>query len=732
MGLKKGEFDLMTKMYAPYPEEKELTLRGMIIGALITAVFTTSNIYLGLKVGLTFSTAIPAVIISMVILRMFPGSNILEYNMVQTQASAAGTLSSIIFVLPGLLMIGYWHSFHFWQTLLVCVSGGMLGVIFTIPLRHVMVVNSDLPYPEGVAAADILKANCPVSNANSEIRNSTVGYEHQNKKHQTKKTIKNVSNKQDKIAIQQQNQFKDILFGGILASLVSFASSGLKILVEGTGYWFTYGRSIFQLPLGFSLAMLSAGYIIGITSGIAIFIGVLITWGIIVPVLTAERIMSDGISIADFATTIWQNDVRFIGVGTLAISAVWALITLIKPIINGVKHSFNNMNKNSKYATKSLARTEQNLSPKVMLIICSITFIVLLGTFYSFIADTGLNHPLLWSLVFLAVIFSFVIGFMIAAVCGYMAGLVGSSTSPISGIGIVAIIAISTLLLFFGDANGINGSEESNKFIIALAIFITSTVLVIASISNDNLQDLKTGYIVHATPWRQQVALLIGCIVGAAIISPVLQLLYMAYGFTDALPREGMDEHLALMAPQAIIMTTISKGIFQHNLEWTMIIIGICIGIVVIAIDSILRNSGSKFHIPALAVGMGIYLSPMVTMPLIVGSMLSWIISRRAKQLAIRHVVDYKAYYKPIKHRGTLIASGFIVGESLAGIMMAIIIIISVNSGNSETPLAIDRWLMPIYGDSWQMIQTILSISIFILCCMVFYYRTLTTYKYEK
>lgn len=729
MGLKKGEFDLMTKMYAPYPEEKELTLRGMIIGALITAIFTTSNIYLGLKVGLTFSTAIPAVVISMVILRMFSGANILEYNMVQTQASAAGTLSSIIFVLPGLLMIGYWHSFHFWQTLLVCVSGGMLGVIFTIPLRHVMVVKSDLPYPEGVAAADILMANCPISNANSEIKNSTVDYEHQDKKHQTKKVIKNISNKQDKIAIQQQNQFNDILFGGVLASLVSFASSGLKLLVEGTGYWFTYGRSIFQLPLGFSLAMLSAGYIIGITSGIAILIGVLITWGIIVPVLTAERIMTDGISVADFATTIWQNDVRFIGVGTLAISAVWALITLIKPIIKGIKHSFNMMNNASKYTTKRVARTEQDLPPKVMLIICSTTFIILLGTFYSFITDTGLNHTLLWSLVFLAVIFSFVIGFMIAAVCGYMAGLVGSSTSPISGISIVAIIAISLLLLFFGDANGIDGSEESNKFSIALAIFTTSTVLVIASISNDNLQDLKTGYIIHATPWRQQIALLIGCIVGATVISPVLQLLYEAYGFTDALPRAGMDEHLALMAPQAIIMTTISKGIFQHNLEWTMIIIGICIGIVIIAIDSILRNSGSKFHIPALAVGMGIYLSPMVTMPLIVGSVLSWIISRRAKHLAIQHVVDYEAYYRPIKLRGTLIASGFIVGESLAGIMMAIIIIISVNSGNSETPLAIDHWLMPIYGDSWQLIQTILSISIFILCCMVFYYRTLTSYK---
>ncbi len=715
----------MAKRYVSRSEIKELTLRGIIVGALITIVFTAANLYLGLKVGLTFSTAIPATVIAMGILRIFSDATILEYNMVQTQASAAGTLSSIIFVLPGLLMIGYWHNFHFWQTLFVCASGGMLGVIFTIPLRHAMVVESDLPYPEGVAAAEILKASCPAAESGDETRQESDN----TKKSCLKYPTKHKDTKLNKHLPQQQSQFSDILFGGILASLVSFATSGLKVLTESYGYWFTYGRSIFQLPLGFSLAMLSAGYLIGTISGIAIFIGVLITWGIIVPLLTAERIMTDGISIADFATIIWKNDVRFIGAGTLAIAAVWTLFTLIKPIIDGIKRSFNMMSKTSKHRAKMVAHTEQDLPPSIILGISGITFILLLGTFYSFMADSGLPYNVIWPFVLLTVIFSFVIGFLVASVCGYMAGLVGSSTSPISGIGIIAIIIISLLLLFFGNVDGLLTTKSGHNVIIALAIFTTSAVIGIATISNDNLQDLKTGYLIRATPWRQQVALLIGCVVGASVISPVLQLLYMAYGFTDALPRADMDEHLALAAPQAIIMTTISKGIFQHNIEWTMIIIGICIGVVIIAIDSILKTSGSHFHIPALAVGMGIYLPPAVTIPLIIGSLLSWIIRRRVKRLAIQHVVDYQNYYKPIKHKGTLIASGFIVGESLIGVLMAVIIVISINSGKSATPLAIEHWLISIYGDSWPIIQSIISIGVFVGCCVIFYHRTLNIHK---
>lgn len=685
---------------------RELTLRGIIIGALITVIFTASNVYLGLKVGLTFSSAIPAAVISMAVLRFFSNSNILENNMVQTQASAAGTLSSVIFILPGLLMIGYWQSFPFWQTLLICSAGGMLGVVFSIPLRHAMVVKSRLPYPEGVAAAEILKAGCN-------------DYVDENDKLQ--------SNQIDSATGEAKDSgFRDILFGGFIAAAVSFATNGLRLLSDGASYWFTQGRAIFQLPIGFSLALLSAGYLIGIASGIAILIGTLIAWGVAIPVISSSLAVPEGVSIGSFAMKLWSSDVRFIGAGTLAIAAIWTLLTLIKPIIEGMKTSLRSLNSNN--AGDVIPRTELDLSPKIVLLISVVMFLVLIATFYSFVADSGLSQVTAWGLVIGSVIFAFVIGFLVAAACGYMAGLVGSSASPISGIGIIAITVISLLLLFMGGLNGMLDSEQGTNFATALAIFTTSAVLAIATISNDNLQDLKTGYLVRATPWRQQVALLIGCIVGAAVIAPVLDLLYEAYGFSGAIPRPDMDPNQVLAAPQATLMTTIAKGIFSHKLEWTMIIIGLVIGAVVIVIDLLLAKKGSNLRIPALAVGMGIYLPPAITAPLIIGSVLSWIISSQVKKKAQAENADFATMFKPVERKGALIASGLIVGESLVGVALAVVIVISITNGGSDAPLSITSWLTPIFGESG-LIQQLLGLLVFVVICALFIRRVLSAAK---
>lgn len=680
---------------------RELTFRGIIIGALITVVFTASNVYLGLKVGLTFSSAIPAAVISMAVLRFFSGATILENNMVQTQASAAGTLSSVIFILPGLLMIGYWQSFPFWQTLLICSAGGMLGVVFTIPLRHAMVVESNLPYPEGVAAAEILKAGS----------------------HELSDDIERADSK-DKAG---DSGFRDILFGGVVAAAVSFATNGLRILADGTSYWFTQGRSIFQLPMGFSLALLSAGYLIGITAGIAILIGLLIAWGIAVPVMTASAVIPDGVPISEFAMKLWSKDVRFIGAGTLAIAAIWTLLMLINPIIQGMRASFKSLGKGA--AGKDIPRTELDLSPKVILTISAVMFVILIATFHSFVADSGLSSGIAWTLVLCSVIFAFLMGFLVAAACGYMAGLVGSSASPISGIGIIAIVAISLLLLFIGGINGMLETPEGSNFATALAIFTTSVVLAIATISNDNLQDLKTGYLVGATPWRQQVALLVGCFVGSLVIAPVLDLLYQAYGFSGATPRPDMDPGQVLAAPQATLMTTITKGIFSHQLEWTMILIGIAVGATIIAIDLILNKSGSKFRIPALAVGMGIYLPPVASAPLFIGAVLSWIITSQVTRQAIANKVDFNQLNIPVERRGTLIASGLIVGESLVGVAMAAVIVISITSGGSDAPLAITPLLEPVFGDSLDLALQLSGLFMFVLICSVFVKRSLNANK---
>lgn len=669
---------------------RELTLRGMILGALITVIFTASNVYLGLKVGLTFSSAIPAAVISMAILRLFSGSTILENNMVQTQASAAGTLSSIIFVLPGLLMIGYWQSFPFWLTLMVCASGGMLGVLFSIPLRHVMVVKSSLPYPEGVAAAEILKAGCESTDKAESEANS--------------------------------EGLKDILFGGVIAACVSLFTNGFRLLSDGTAYWFTQGKSIFQIPIGFSLALLSAGYLVGIISGIAILVGNIIAWGFAIPILSSMTDYDPNAALSDIAMGLWASDVRFIGAGTLAIAAMWTLITLIKPVIEGLKISFGSLKSDNN--GNSVPRTEQDLSPKTIFLIMGAMLLILVVTFYVFVSDSGLSAGVAWSLVFCAVLFAFIMGFLVAAACGYMAGLVGSSASPISGIGIVAVTVISLLLLGIGEANGMLESIEGSKFATALALFTTSAVLAIATISNDNLQDLKTGYLVKATPWRQQVALLIGCVVGAIVIAPVLDILYNAYGFTGAMPRPDMDPNQVLAAPQATLMTTIAKGIFSDQMQWTMIIIGLALGAVIIVIDLILAKSKSTFRLPALAVGMGIYLPPIITTPILVGAVISWFIRRRVHRITNKN--DLTENYRRVDRKAALIASGLIVGESLVGVIMAVVIVISISNGGNDAPLSITSWLSAVFGNNIGPIQQLLGLIVFVTICIAFIYRALS------
>lgn len=665
----------------------ELTLRGMLLGAVITVIFTASNVYLGLKVGLTFSSAIPAAVISMAVLRMLGGTNILENNMVQTQASAAGTLSSIIFILPGLVMIGHWQGFPFWQTFGVCMAGGMLGVVFTIPLRHAMVVQSDLPYPEGVAAAEILRVGSGQSADGTNTANDANGE-----------------------TVPAATGMRDIATGGIVAAVVAFSTSGLRVLGEGASWWFAAGASVVRLPLGFSTALLGAGYLIGVVAGLAMLIGLVIAWGIAVPYLTSITPMPAGKALAAFGTDVWRTQVRFIGAGVIAVAAVWTLATLIGPVVHGVKRSFGSLRPKTDVAQ----RTEQDMAPRWILLVTLAMVVVLVITFAAFLAPTMLSAGSRWTLIACAVVFAVVFGFLVAAACGYMAGLIGSSSSPISGIGIIAITLVSLLLLAVGVDNGLTGSPEAAKLGIALAIFTTSAVVAVATISNDNLQDLKTGWLVGATPWRQQVALLIGCVAGAAVISPVLELLYNAYGFPGALPRVGMDPSQALSAPQATLMTAIATGIFTHKLEWSMVIAGIIVGTILIAIDWALKQRGGVARLPVLAVGIGIYLPPTVSAPLVIGAVLSWLIDKVLARRAQAAGVPFAKYAEVPNRHGVLLASGLIVGESLVGVLMAAVI----GATGKDAPLAL-------VGESFEGTAQWLGLIVFALVCWAFARRVL-------
>lgn len=654
---------------------KELTVRGIILGALITVIFTASNVYLGLKVGVTFASSIPAAVISMAVLKFFKDSSILENNMVQTQASSAGTLSSVIFVLPGLLMMGYWQDFPFWQTMLICAAGGTLGVLFTIPLRRAMVVNSNLPYPEGVAAAEILKAG-----------NHADG----------------------------DSGVKDIAYGGVLAGLVAFLTNGLRVMADGASAWIQTGKAAFQLPMGFSLALLGAGYLIGIVGGIAMLIGVILTWGVAVPYFTMSEDIAADASLIDSAMTVWKTKVRYIGVGTIGIAAIWTLLILMKPMIEGMVHSFR-MLKGGQEASEH--RIDIDLSPKTMIYILIATVALIVISLHHFIAAAPISPELSILLVVVCTFLAVFIGFFVAAASGYMAGLVGSSSSPISGIGIISVIVISLVLVSIGNASGLFETVDGQKFLTALILFTASIVITTACISNDNLQDLKTGLLVEATPWRQQVALIIGCFVGALVIAPVLEILYHAYGFSGALPRPDMDPSQALSAPQATLMTAISQGIFTNKLEWTYILTGVGLGAVLITIDAFLKKVSNKvFSLPVIAVGIGIYLPPSINTPVIVGAFLAWIMARHIAKLGNKEV-SAKA-----ERFGTLFSAGLIVGESLMGVILAFIIAASVTTGGSEAPLSLNL-------ENWDTIGEWFGLIVFIVGIVIFASRVLRAKK---
>lgn len=665
---------------------KELTIRGIILGALITLVFTASNVYLGLKVGMTFASSIPAAVISMAVLRAFRDSNILENNIVQTQASAAGTLSAIIFVLPALIMMGYWQGFPLIQTALICICGGVLGVVFTVPLRRALVVNSDLPYPEGVAAAEILSVghNTDLSAGDTDKKNAN-----------------------------KSSGFKEIMYGGVLAGAFSIATNGLRIASDSFSYWFSANKAIFQIPIGFSFALVGAGYLVGITGGIAMLFGVFLSWGVAVPWLSMLNPIPAETNIADFAISLWVSKVRLIGAGMIAVAAIWTLITLLKPMLEGMRISIQALRSGNVHHDGT--HKDMDLAPNTLLKITLVTLALLVLTFRSFVADSGMDAHIAWTIIIVGTLISFVIGFLIAAACGYMAGLVGSSASPISGIAVIAVLVTSLVFIGIGSLYNVIESAAQKQFFTAVAIFCSSVIVAIGAISNDNLQDLKTGWLVHATPWRQQVALIIGCIVGAIAIPPVLELLYNAYGFLGSLPRASMDPDQALTAPQASLMITIAQGLFNSTLDWTYIYIGVATGIACIIFDIVLGRLWGV-RMPPLAVAMGLYLPASVATAIFIGSLISWFTKRKIKTSTPSDQIDTEL--ENSNRKGTLFASGMIVGESLVGVALAMIIVVSVSSGGSDAPLAI------VSGD-FASTASIIGILSFIAMCVFFARRAL-------
>jgi len=621
---------------------KELTIRGIILGAVLTVILTAANVYAGLKIGLTVATSIPAAVISMAILRSFRDSTIQENNIVQTIASAAGTLSAIVFVLPGLVMVGWWTGFPYWLSVAVIAIGGILGVMYSVPLRRALVTGTDLPFPEGIAAAEVLKVGSGVGGAEENRRGLM------------------------------------LIVWSAIASALFYALAQTRLLAADATKAFKVGSGATSVSGSLSMLLIGVGHLVGLTVGIAMFVGLLISWAYLVPHYTSlAGAIPAGTSVGDFVGDVFVHKVRFIGAGTIGIAAIWTLLKILGPIISGIRGALAANAERKAGRGGALPITERDLPIGIVtgtILVLMIPIGLLLYAFAS--TDPIAANP--GATLVASIVYILIAGVVIAAVCGYMAGLIGASNSPISGVGILSVVGIALILAaLFPHATG-----DASKALVAFALFVTAVVFGVATISNNNLQDLKTGELVAATPWRQQVALVLGVLFGALVIPPVLDLLNAAFTFQGA---PGARAATALAAPQAALISAIAQGLLNGNFDWRLIEIGAGIGVVVIIIDEILRKA-KRGGLPPLAVGMGIYLPMALTLLVPIGALLGWLYDKWAVRTSNPEFAQ---------RMGVLLATGLIVGESIMGVVYAGV----VAATQKDAPFAIlaeNAWAVPI------------------------------------
>lgn len=613
-------------------KHSELTFRGLLLGALIAAVFTAANVYLGLKVAITIASSIPAAVISMGVLRAFKTGSIRENNIVQTVASAGGTLSSIVFVLPGLVMLGYWNGFPFWATFLVCALGGILGVMFSIPLRRTLVVNTPLPFPEGVAAAEVLKVGATGDEASPD-------------------------------ALEREKGPLIVLWASIVAAFMQIVTFTGVAAASFTKYFRVGVAAATGFDFGFSLALVGAGHLVGLSVGIAQLVGVLVCWAWFVPMWTSVHAPGDVATVVD---EVWHR-VRYVGAGAIGVAAIWSLIKLVGPVIGGMTATMQ-ARKAAKGAT---GEYDDRDIPGIWIAgLSALSLIGVAGLLWQFMQNTPLE-ALSLPLIIGGVIFVVVIGFFVATVAGYMAALIGASNSPVSGIGILSALAGASLLAAF--VAPVLGASATQSMV-AFTLFAVAIVFTVSTISNDNLQDLKTGQLVGASPWKQQVALLVGVVAGSLVIPLVLNVLNHSNGFPGDPNRHAVMAE-PLSAPQATLISSIARGVLNASLPWNDIYIGMGLGAAFVVIDEIL-GALKLMRLPPLAVGIGIYLPMSATLPVTFGAVLGWFYNRNAEK---------KSNAEMIKRFGVLMASGLIVGESMLGVLNAAV----VAATNNAAPFAL-------------------------------------------
>jgi putative OPT family oligopeptide transporter len=611
------------------PETRQLSARAIILSVILAMILAAANTYLGLFAGLTIATAIPAAVVSMAVLRLLGGGTILENNIVQTGASAGSSIAAgVIFTIPALVLLGYWQDFRYSWVFAIAGLGGLLGVLFSVPLRRTMIVEQPLPFPEGKAAAEVLKAG---DNPGPGLKILAVS-------------------------------------SAIGAVIKLMAESGFRMISDTASGATFFGKYLGYMGTNLSPALLGVGYIVGLNIGIVVLSGSILSYNIAIPIYHGWFQHTDpalaaqlaGLSAADAAGLIRAEKIRYLGVGAMLIGGIWTLFSLRNSLLSGVKSGIAAARKGN---AGEVPETERDLPMKWMLIALVLFTIPLLGLYQAIVQQWTVSVPM--------TIIMIVAGFLFVSVSGYLAGLVGSSNNPVSGITIATILFASVILmLLLGSTSPIGA---------VAAIMIGAVVCCAAAVGGDNLQDLKAGYLVGATPWKQQLMLGIGALSCALVMAPVLNLLATAYGIGPATP----EHPNSLNAPQAALMASVAKGMFGGKLPWDMIGLGAVIGAIIIAFDNWLKSRGSTFRVPVLAAAIGIYLPLELMVPIFLGGVIAHLVERRHK------VSPHDEAARDRVHRpGTLFSAGLITGEALMGIAIAIPIVVSERADVLALPSA--------------------------------------------
>ncbi len=611
----------------------EITIKAVVLSIFLTVILSAANAYLGLKVGMTVSASIPAAVIAMACLRLFKHYNKLESNIVQTGVSSGAVLAAgVVFTIPAMIIIAFWTHFHYWQIAMISVIGGILGVLFSVPLRRVLLADNALPFPEGNAIGNILNA--------SEAEG--IG-------------------------------FKNLIYGSVIGATIKLFQLGFKIFADSVQIWFVRVGTVFGFGLGFDPALFGAGYIMGVNTAIAIMVGIVLGWVVGVPIIAGIFGVPELSDSSQIALALWSDYIRYIGLGVMMTGGVSAVYKLMIPIYRGIKTSFQSLCKRNNINGQSIARQEQDIPIHIVfwLVLLSLVPIYFILSHLSHAPQLQFSHGqqfLFNSVNLLYLLFG---GFIFASICAYFAGLVGSSASPLSSLSLIALIFSALIMMaFLHDSLLASAHADMAKTAASIVIVITALVSSAAAISNDTIQDLKAGQIVGATPWKQQVMLMVGVVVAALIIPLVLQLLFNAYGMAGIFPRSGMDPSQMLLAPQASLMAAVVNGIFMHNLNWTLVFTGMAIGIVSLLADQWLKP---KYQLPVLAVGIGIYLPVDTSSALVIGGVLSWIVRRAlAKRSMLLPSKQQKKYRQRGHQYAMLLASGLVAGAAIMGIILAV------------------------------------------------------------